>query len=430
MTAMRVLHVIQRYYPYVGGSERYFQQLGERLVAEGHSVTVLTTDAWDLEHFWAAGRRRVETQEEWVQGVRVVRFPVQRLPGPAISYALLRRLMVELSRLPGTAPLLRRMALLTPRVPALVRYLQTTTEPFDLVGTANITLDFTILPALSFARQRHIPHVCTPFVHLGEPGSTQIRRYYTMRHQIELLKQSTRVVVQTGREREHLQSLGVGSEQLRIVGAWVNPDDFVGGDAARFRAAHGIAGPIVLTVGTAAYDKGSVHLIEAMQRLWHQGSDAALVHIGSSRMAHFERFVAALPAEHRRHIHLLGFRSEAEKNDALAAAQLFALPSRTDTFGIVYLEAWCYGLPVIGAYAGGVPDVIDDGENGFLIPFGDTYSLAQRIAGLLADRRRAHHLGQQGRAKVLREFTWNSRFAAFAAVYQEALASSTYTTVT
>ncbi len=45
------------------------------------------------------------------------------------------------------------------------------------------------------------------------------------------------------------------------------------------------------------------------------------------------------------------------KRDALAAADLSLCSSRTDSFGIAYLEAWCYGLPVVGARAGGVPDV-------------------------------------------------------------------------
>jgi len=46
---MKVLHVNPRYYPYIGGSELYCQELSERLVQDGHQVTVFTTDAWDLE---------------------------------------------------------------------------------------------------------------------------------------------------------------------------------------------------------------------------------------------------------------------------------------------------------------------------------------------------------------------------------------------
>jgi glycosyltransferase involved in cell wall biosynthesis len=107
------------------------------------------------------------------------------------------------------------------------------------------------------------------------------------------------------------------------------------------------------------------------------------------------------------------------RRDALAAADVFALPSRTDSFGIVYLEAWCYGLPVVGAWAGGVPDVIDHGVNGLLVPFGDVAALAGALARLLADRQLAQAFGRLGRAKVERELTWEHKYALVRRAYAE-----------
>src|SRR4051794_27909910 len=98
---MNILHVVQLYYPVATGAARYFAEIGERLAREGHSVTVLATDAYDLEHLWAPGRRRVERPEEVHNGVRILRFAVRRMRGPPLLYAALRRLMVELSRLPA-----------------------------------------------------------------------------------------------------------------------------------------------------------------------------------------------------------------------------------------------------------------------------------------------------------------------------------------
>lgn len=418
---MHFLHVIQRYYPYIGGSESYFQEIGEQLVRDGHRVTVLTTDASDLDHFWAAGRKTIPAGETTHNGVRVLRFPVQRVPGPPIVYPILRRLMVELGRVPGTVPLLNRMALITPRVPELVEYLRTTADRYDLVHTTNITLDFTILPAARFAARRGIPHLCTPFVHLGEPGSAQIVRYYTQRHQIDLLKRATRVVTQTSLERDALARLGVPDDRLRIVGCWVRPETLVGGDGSRFRQAYDIGGPIVLAIGAAAYDKGTMHTIAAMQRLWQEGSDATLVLISGNTLAQFEQFYAALPEDTRRRIVLIRSAPHQTKLDALAAASMLVMPSRTDTFGIVYLEAWSYSLPVIGARAGGVPAVIDDGEDGLLVRFGDVAGLAAQIGKLLSDPAWAGRLGQQGHAKLLGLYTFDQRYAAMRAVYEEAL---------
>ena len=413
---MHVLHVVQLYYPVNTGAGRYFAEVGERLAAEGHRVTVLATDAYDLEHLWARGRRRVELPEEMRRGVRIVRLPVRRVPGPERTYGALRMLMAELSSVPGSAPLLRRLALITPRLPGLGAFLAA--ERFDLVHTTNITLDFTVLPAYDAARRQGAAFVCTPFIHLGEPENDAVRRFYTMRHQIELLKHSDRVIVQGGLEEAYLAGRGVPRERMRRIGCGVDPHELAGGDGARFRAEHGVAGPLVLYVGALARDKGAVQLVEAMRRLWAQGSDAALALIGAP-LAHFTAYYAALPEDVRARIRLLPYAPDRVKLDAYAAANVFAMPSRTDSFGIVYLEAWCYGVPVVGARAGGVPDVIDDGVDGVLVRWGDDAGLAEALGRLLADQGMARRMGAAGRQKVLRELTWEHKYAQVRDVYAE-----------
>jgi glycogen synthase len=423
---MHILHIVQLYYPVASGAGRYFAEVGERLVAEGHRVTVLSTDAYDLEYFWNPARRRVETPAETHKGVRIIRFPVHRIPGPPIVYPILRRLMVELSRLPGTVPLLRRMAMLTPRLPDMRRFFQAHAAappsvgipPFALIHATNITLDFAILPAFDFARAHSTPFIATPFVHLGPPGDHSILRYYSMRHQIDLLRRSARVITMTGLEGDALAARGVDRARMRRVGVGVNPAEIAGGDGARFRAEQRIDGPLVLYIGAMAFDKGAVHTVDAMQRLWAQGENATLALIGAP-LAHFTEFYQRLPAADQARIRMLPYAPDQVKRDALAAADLFAMPSRTDSFGITYLEAWCYGLPVIGARAGGVPDVIDEGRDGLLVPFGDLDAIASAIGRLLHDRDQARQLGAAGREKVMRELTWDRIYAQVRTVYDE-----------
>ncbi|HEU5100862.1 MAG TPA: glycosyltransferase family 4 protein [Roseiflexaceae bacterium] len=425
---MHILHVVQLYYPVASGAGRYFAEVGERLAAEGHRVTVLATDAYDLEYFWNPKRRRVETPEETHNGVRIIRLPVRRTPGPPIAYPILRRLMVEISRVPGTAPLLRRMAMLTPRLPDMRRFLENSAaEPFDLIHTTNITLDFAILPAFDFARAHGIPFVATPFVHLGPPGDRSILRYYSMRHQIDLLKRSDRVITMTGLEADALAARGVSRAKMRRVGVGVSPAEVAGGDAARFRAEQQVAGPLALYIGALAFDKGAIHTVEAMQRLWARGKDVTLAMIGAP-LAHFTTFYERLPAADKARIRQLPYAPDQVKRDALAAADLFVMPSRTDSFGIVYLEAWCYGVPVIGARAGGVPDVIDDGRDGVLVQFGDVAAIAGAIERLLRDHEEARRLGEAGRAKVLRDLTWQRIYAQVRGVYDQVIRDKGRTT--
>lgn len=414
---MKVLHVIQRYYPYIGGAEQVFQEIGVRLTRDGESVTVYTTDAWDLERFWRADKRAVELQNETLDRVYIQRFPIEYVPFSAIAFPGIKRAMAVAASLPIPAPpLLFKMARFVPYVPALDDALATTSEHFDLVHAANISLDSCVVAAYRFAQRKKIPFILTPFLHLGESDDEKVVRFYTLPHQIEMLQRADAVIVMTEREGSALRARGVPGEKLHRIGAGVEPQDLMGGDGARFRETHNLRAPIVTYIGTAAYDKGTVHLVQAMQTLW-QTRDAVLI-LAGSHLSDFDEFFAQLPADAQKRVRRLGFINAQEKRDLLAATDVLAMPSRTDSFGIVYLEAWLYNKPVIGARAGGVPDVIDDRQNGFLVKFGDTDAIAAYLMQLLDDRALAERMGKNGHAKVLREMTWEQQYAKIKALYQ------------
>jgi glycosyltransferase involved in cell wall biosynthesis len=162
-----------------------------------------------------------------------------------------------------------------------------------------------------------------------------------------------------------------------------------------------------------------------MQHLWRAGSNATLVLIANTTLAQFDRFFATLPEDHQRRILVLRAAPHQTKLDGLAAAYVYAMPSRTDSFGIVYLEAWMYHLPVIGARAGGVPAVIEHEQNGLLVNFGDVAALVAAIKRLLGDRALARRMGEHGRAKVLRDLTFERKYALMQQVYDEALENRT-----
>jgi len=417
----RILHVVQLYHPVPSGAARAFAEWGERLVADGHQVTVLTTDAYDLEWLWDGRRRSVPAGDAVWRGATVVRLPVRRAPAARWLYPVLRRGMTEVSRLPGSTAVLRRLACLTPWQPGLPAWLAAHADAFDLVHGTNITLDFALVPLQRFAQRARIPFLCTPFVHLGVPGDAGVVRYYTMRHQLALLRESARVLVMTGLERAALVARGIAPDRLRQVGVGVDPHEGRAGDGARFRAEQRITGPLILYVGALARDKGAHDVLAALAHLHAAGhADARLVLIGAPWPG-FAAALDALPAAVRAAVLVLPYASDAVKYDAYAAADVFTLPSRTDSFGIVYLEAWCAGLPVVGARAGGVPDVITDGTDGILVPFGDPPALAGALARLLRDPALARRLGATGRARVLDQHTWDQVYRRVQAVYAEVL---------
>ncbi len=184
---MKILHIVQRYWPARGGAETYLHEISARLVADGRQVTVATTDALDFELFWDPSRRRIPEPEGWRDGVRILRFPVRHLPFPQLAYPAWRRLLWILSHLrPVPVGLLQRLSRYTPWVPDLWRWLEQTDEPFDLVAGMTICFEPLMEAGLRFARRRGIPFVAYPLTHLGagpRPGADALSRFYTMRHQ-------------------------------------------------------------------------------------------------------------------------------------------------------------------------------------------------------------------------------------------------------
>jgi glycosyltransferase involved in cell wall biosynthesis len=81
-------------------------------------------------------------------------------------------------------------------------------------------------------------------------------------------------------------------------------------------------------------------------------------------------------------------------------------PSRAESFGFVFLEAWSFGLPVVGCRAGAVPDVVEDGVTGLLISPGDSLELADCVSRLIDNPVEAEKLGSEGRRRVRDEHTW------------------------
>jgi glycosyltransferase involved in cell wall biosynthesis len=414
---MRILHVAQLYWPFTGGSERHLAAIAERQAAAGHDVTVVTTDAYDLELFWSKWARRVEEPSELHNGVRIVRLPVHHLPVPELTFPAVRHLTWVLSRTAFVpTSILHSLGTATPRVPDLAAWLASDEARSDIVHGMNICFESLLNPARALASRIDVPFVLTPLTHLAEREGDSVSRYYTMRHQIEIAREADAVMAQTAIERDYLVRRGVDPARTYIAGVGVDPEPVTGGDCRRFVEAYGVEPPFVFYVGTAAYDKGTVHLVEAMRALWAEGEVAHLVIAGASLRA-FRDYVDQLPSRDRERCHLLGFIPEERKRDLFAAGTVFAMPSRTDSFGIVYLEAWLNGLPVIGARAGGVPEVVDHGTDGLLVRFGDVQELAAAVGQLLADRHLRERMGRAGRAKTLSRYTWDAIYPRIESVY-------------
>jgi glycosyltransferase involved in cell wall biosynthesis len=190
--------------------------------------------------------------------------------------------------------------------------------------------------------------------------------------------------------------------------------------AASIRAEFGIApdAPIVLSVCRLFEAKGALELIEAFA-----AADVPVAHLliagqDSSPTQHYRRRLEARIAELglAERVVLAGWRDDVPA--LMTVADVFAMPSTGEPFGLVYVEAMAMGLPIIALDDGGTPELVVHGAQGLLSRHGDAPALAANLRRLLLNEELRREMGESGRARVAARFTTPRQALDVADVYR------------
>ncbi len=200
--------------------------------------------------------------------------------------------------------------------------------------------------------------------------------------------------------RSFIEDFGLPEDHVHTVYAGPN---FPGGrtpPVGRRRTAVAHA-PTILFVGRQFERKGGDLLLRAFRLVRQRIPDARLLIAGARGLPPAEPGVT--------------FLGDLDKNQpsgwnalvaAYDAADVFCLPTRFEPFGIAFIEAMYFSLPCVGTAAWAVPEMVVDGETGFMVPVDDLESLTDRLLRLLADPGLAARMGWAGRARAERLFAW------------------------
>ena len=168
----------------------------------------------------------------------------------------------------------------------------------------------------------------------------------------------------------------------------------------------------LLFVGRFEHRKGIDLLLNVLPRLLARFPQLTATLIGdmavgpSGASSYYEDFISKNRNQQwQERIQFLGHVSEPTLEEAYANCDVFVAPSRYESFGLIYLEAMRFGKPCIGCQAGGVPELVIDGETGLLVPAGDEEALEEAIAQLVSSPSDRDRFGKAAKALFREKFT-------------------------
>jgi phosphatidylinositol alpha-1,6-mannosyltransferase len=227
-----------------------------------------------------------------------------------------------------------------------------------------------------------------------------------------------RVLAVSSYTADRLRERGVRSDRIEIMYPGCDTHHFrpvVPSAELRHRFLPGRSpAPTLLTVGNLVARKGHDMVIRALAGLRSRFPEVQYLIVGDGpNRGDLERLTTNLGLNGN--VVFAGRQSDDLLPAIYSLADVFIMPSRAvldrfdvEGFGIVFIEASACGKPVIGGRSGGVPDAIIDGETGLLVDPSDPEDIARALELLFKDEKFARRLGDQGRARAARSFTWSS----------------------
>jgi glycosyltransferase involved in cell wall biosynthesis len=179
-----------------------------------------------------------------------------------------------------------------------------------------------------------------------------------------------------------------------------------------------VSGPVLVMIARLAEAKGHRFLLQALPNLIKAWPNLRCVFVGDGELReHLQRLAVELAVE--RSCCFLGVREDIA--DILAAADVVVLPSLSEGFPFVLLEALAMGCPVVASRVNGIPELIEDHKTGFLVPARDSHALMVAIREVLSDPIAAVRMGAEGRALVRERFTVDRMVGNTTAIFEAAL---------
>jgi len=394
---MHVCLVTSAYAPIIDGFSTYTRDLAVALIDLGQKVTVICAAPTDS--------RSLVDEESLEAGIRVIR---------------LHGHLSATERALATVSGLRQLAWSLKAYQAVRRYHRQT--PFDIIEFSNWDALGAVHSLFKLAPQvvrvttsiRQIISVSSPPPRNDGHHAVAGRLEQLAVHELELLEalavRRSDLIIAPGRMHWHAIAphyrLSRRSE-TRVRFIPFGTDTSRASLTPRFRKAWPCR---LLYVGRLTQRKGFDVLMAALPAVFARAMGQLCVTIlgqdnPCKSTSAWQKYSSQLEDGIKQQVEYLGPVSDQDREEAYRGCHVLVAPSRYESFGLIYIEAMCYGLPVIGCRAGGIPEVVEDEVTGLLVEPGDAPGLASAILRLVNDPALRQRLGQAARERAISYFS-------------------------
>ncbi len=407
-----ILHFSTRYFPAISGAELYFQRISE-VLSETYSceIEIYCSDALDFSALTSQKGKRITSENKYFK--KVNNLTINRIP---INYnQTLDEQISFIKKFPSYESLSISREILElflkngPNISEILNYFEKENEmKYDLIHSTYLPY-LNNLISLVLGKMYNIPTVCTPFFHFAN------QRYQNPFY-FELLKKFDMIICCTSLEKRYLIKNGVKSEKIEVVPMGIDLEYYEKCNKINFKRTFfgnkQQKSPMILFCGNKNFEKGAISLLKAIPLILKNKKNVIFTFIGPSTEA-FNRELKKVKKLKNKYIvnlspsNLKGY-FDIKKISAFRECDIYVMPSRSDAFGISFLEAWVFKKPVIGANIGSTPEVIDNGKNGLLVEFDNTEDICSKIVYLLKNKKYAKQIGKAGYQKIKdKNYLWS-----------------------
>lgn len=404
---MKILHVTQNYFPSIGGTQYTIQHVSEYLHAYYQDeVTVYTTDS-----YYGPNNRKykkIVQANETLNGVNVQRFPFLHAHKPFLRAFSKTALKFGKERVPDIINAWNA----GPMSISLKHAIKNCHA--DVIGASSVHYNFAEYGIWRNKLKHPKPFVLYGALHLG---IQKIEPVYLRR-----IKAADHYIANTTFEKDFLIAQNIPPDKITVAGAGIEihetAENFFDDVNSRRELKIEPHSKIILCICRQEAFKGLQVMLDAFRFLLANEKNIHCIIAGGAGnyTGVLKKSEEVLPE-----LSIFTNISIELREQLLNIADVVVLPSKEESFGVIFLEAWRAGKPVIGAAIGAIASIIDVGENGYLFQPDNAHDLGLQIQKILKDKNHATRMGQNGYEKVKAFFTWEKIAGQFRTAYEKAI---------